>query len=1008
MSLFPAYGDGGLNCQPNIVNTPAQQLATAENAVNIEANWKSNHSYECPAEVAMPSFNASAGSECDSETESSSRSPSPAEIQNAPVQRTLEFDNTVEFYVDKTPNKAQRELGTLPRLSRPQYKVNQRRLADPKQAPRHRLKKGAKKGSRHLKMVVPGVDHALSEEESTQIMQRIKTLKTLVAKEPQQLNNWIELHHLLDHNLTKTNRLAVAEHQLHMLETALQELPGNEKLLQLYVATLSATYPDSEVATQIERLLERHPFEYTLWTALIMTTQGTMARCNVPDVLNIYEQCMRRMNLGQKDTDTNMDTVTDADTDTDDLMLKLFHNCVLFLRQSANCERMFALLKLALELNTQHLSFDCFVARAEVERPLVEYEELVLRSGMPMPEIWTRIERLRQAFNFLPYPELRGPIEEAANAGLDPQRFIYTEDVCRYIYPLKSKDNQLHLMLLAVQLTKLPFVRTNSLADRLSARIDQIGDSEAVEMLLASLSDRHSYLLPLNGSSDHYTEAMLQLAKELYVSPTFMPHFIGNELYEQCLSQLLLKCSEAFSDNPNDEPKRRVFILLWFRFERLRLLLLKLSGKLTDGYVRDARQRQRQLLRLEANRCVTRFYTELGMFEYEALSSDLRVFDKIMNMPADVNDVDLLHANVVYAEMLFAREQYKQAQHILSCLAVQQSPKNSIDPVELESAIRENTRHLCEALRAANEEAAVATEAMPLESYFMPNTLLLLLRVQALLLCMSGRSVEALEMINNNLNHGIFAYVDHLETSKTKIKMERTRCRFMREQLRELQLVVMQLPLVSSSQVFSPRDGRNQLVSMLEQSLLESPRNLAMLHRWSTLSSLPWYKLRGQLVHTKAGILALLHMVIAARCRFIHQIKSKSKKSSAIDEVFSEDVQQEHLENCVRNRVLSMFETFLPTNQYRSKEKAEQYAILRRNSLFWRCYLRCLSNERTSFERSKACLLMALDECPWDKALYMDGVTYVPQEVGNLQDVMTEKQLRIYAIPEELNVLREA
>lgn len=78
-------------------------------------------------------------------------------------------------------------------------------------------------------------------------MQRIQELKTLVAKKPQQLNHWIELHHLLNYNLTKNNRLAVSEHQLHMLEKALQELPGNEKLLQLYVATLSATYPDSEV-----------------------------------------------------------------------------------------------------------------------------------------------------------------------------------------------------------------------------------------------------------------------------------------------------------------------------------------------------------------------------------------------------------------------------------------------------------------------------------------------------------------------------------------------------------------------------------------------------------------------------------------------------------------------------------------------------------------------------------------------------------------------------------------
>lgn len=740
------------------------------------------------------------------------------------------------------------------------------------------------------------------------------------------------------------------------------------------------------MAIKLEQLLEREPYEYTLWIALIMTTQGTMARCNVPDVLSLYEQCMRRMHLGPKHQRVQ----------TDEVMLKLFHNCVLFLRQSANCGHMFALLKLALELNAPHLTFDCFVASAADERPLVEYEELVLRSGMPMPEIWTRIERLRQAYNFLPYPQLRGTAAEGAlSAGLDPQRCIYADDVCHYIHPVKLKENTLHLLLLTVQLTKLPFVRSNSLAERLCARIDQIGDSEAVEMLLASLGDRHSYALPATRSNIDYMDTMLQLAKELYVSPTFMPNSIGHELYEKCLSGLLLKCSEVFTD-AGDEQKRRVFLVLWFRFERLRLRLLKLSGKLSEQYVKEARQRHRQLLRADANRQVKRFYTELAMFEYEAQAGGelkkgawSRVLDNIVDMPAEdeTDKVEQMHALVIYAEMVLSAGERKQALNMLSGLLRQ----GRAGELPSEEVLSLSQQELQQALQQVMNDSC--SRAMPLEDYFRPHRFVVLMHAHCLLLYLLELPQRANELLE-----------EQLLLMEKSTKLETTRRRYLREQLRELQLLLLQLPQPGRS---SGSASGSSLVGVLEKSLQEFPRNLLILQRWSTLLILPWYKVRGGLVHTKAGILALLHMIIASRCRFMQQQQQQQQSHAQADDLLYAQ-QQQHMEFLVRNRVLSMFETFLPTNPNRSAEEAEQYAVLRRNSLYWRCYLRSLSNERTSFERSKACLLMALDECPWDKALYMDGAIYVPQEVANLQDVMTEKQLRIYAIPEELNVLRGA
>lgn len=40
------------------------------------------------------------------------------------------------------------------------------------------------------------------------------------------------------------------------------------------------------------------------------------------------------------------------------------------------------------------------------------------------------------------------------------------------------------------------------------------------------------------------------------------------------------------------------------------------------------------------------------------------------------------------------------------------------------------------------------------------------------------------------------------------------------------------------------------------------------------------------------------------------------------------------------------------------------------------------------------------------QALYLDGTILVPQELAHIQDLIIEKQLRIHAMPEELEILR--
>lgn len=767
---------------------------------------------------------------------------------------------------------------------------------------------------------------------------------------------------------------------------------------ELITTTYSLFY--FQVATLIERMLEKNPFEYTLWTALIMATQGTMARCNVPDVMRIYENSMRRMHLGHTDaTSKKFDSV-----DTDPIMMKLFNNCCLFLRQSGNLNQLFGLIRLSLELNFPGQAMDFLEATAADEQPLIEYEELVLSSGLPMAQIWIRVELLRQAFHYLPYPQMRHSDADAVEGGLDTQRFVFTSDVCRYAYPLKAPDNRLQLMLLVVQLMKMPISTSECLAERLGTRTDQFGDSDAVEMMLAGLADRSSYAVLVEQSLD-FEKNLMALAKDLSVTPSYLPHMIGSEMYAATVGKLLLGAAASFRSS---EPRRQIFVVLWFRLQRLILLSRKVNGKMDADKLHDMRCALRHMVARDENRDVTRMYVEYGTWEFERLERHddpdraFKIFFKIVQVEAHEGDLltcpQMMHAYVVFAEMLIGHNRRANALHLLCCLNMG-VVVNTLSQDEATCMMRSSDRGL-ELL--TNEVRAL--DAMPstmlLEEYFQPHKLLLYARARCLMLCLFGRSEEANSLL-----------LDLLADPLSKAQAETSeRRRFLREQMMEVRMVVLQLPIPAPLPLDLTDAAMSQepptpsfvatrgklLVSLVQSALEEFPRNMAMLLRWSTFSTLEWHKLRGQLIRTEAGVASLLHMVVASSCRF----------GASMQQTEGAGGLQVHIQTAVRNRVMSMFETFLPTNPNRTEVEARQWAVLRKNSLYWRLYLRCLTDVNASFERSKECLLSALDECPWDKAIYLDGATHVPQELGHLQDLMAEKQLRMFAVPEELDILR--
>jgi hypothetical protein len=74
--------------------------------------------------------------------------------------------------------------------------------------------------------------------------------------------------------------------------------------------------------------------------------------------------------------------------------------------------------------------------------------------------------------------------------------------------------------------------------------------------------------------------------------------------------------------------------------------------------------------------------------------------------------------------------------------------------------------------------------------------------------------------------------------------------------------------------------------------------------------------------------------------------------------------------------------------------------------IIWRLYLRYVGSRGTP-DKIKSIFYKALEDCPWVRSLYLQGASLLPEELGNIQDLIVEKELRLHVAPEELEILRK-
>uniref|UniRef100_T1GFQ0 Uncharacterized protein n=1 Tax=Megaselia scalaris TaxID=36166 RepID=T1GFQ0_MEGSC len=741
--------------------------------------------------------------------------PPPEKIRKLDSEST--FTGSEDYYVDKKPMKSYFKVETLYKPACPEYK-----LKHPNQT-----------SSKDTQITEEDFDFKLSE------------YNTNVIRFSKNVDYWIKLVQFQDEAPYKWTSLVLAEKKLDIIERALYHIPGNEELYKLYIEMINICFASYEVSKKLEIQISKNPTNYFLWNAYIMTSQCSMARCLVPDILKLYEKSMRELYKRSKSDDQTM--------------LKMFKNVAIFLKQSGLFEQFFALLKLGLELNVDPNSFN-FQNNPDAQNTLIEYEELVLKSGLPMTEIWLRIEKLRQNYYFLPCPP-------GYKSSSDPQRIVFNEDVCHYIYPLSNNENSFYMILQILYMLKFPIFSSSCFRNKFNL---ELKDSDGLEEYF--------------------------LCKELVVGPTFLNNVIGHELYSNTLKELLLLCSECFKNR--DEQKRILFLYLLLKFERLLLVLEKVSGKYNEEYGKKLRSKVKKILKKDENRNVLNFYSEYILMEYEMDKMDTVeniyqiAFASEKYLSEETRCSEVYYGVASYVEILLKKGDFDKALRLIL----------GGDDVTDSSKLIVLRKLIEKVSNIVSIEKNISI--MELEQYVLPDHFINLLKIRIYYQCLLGQNLEAIEALEKILQFFI---------------EKNDRHQFLREEVLQILLKIMQWP------------GKNCIVSnvlffdKISSAIEEFPENLFFLSTAVLIQNQPWYKIRKLL--SQKSVASVIFQIVGIRIRFL------------------------------LNR--------------------EMY----------------LDND--------------INECPWNKALYVDGCIYVPQEVPHLQDLLIEKQLRIYALPEELDILRE-
>lgn len=626
-------------------------------------------------------------------------------------------------------------------------------------------------------------------------------------------------------------------------------------------------------------------------------------------------------------------------------------------------EQFFALLALALELNVSEDRFSNIEPKDTDPNSLIQYEEIVLNCGLPMNEIWLRVEKLRQNFYFLPCPMNR--------SCSDPQRVVLNEDILHFIYPMSNREHAFRLVCIVLKLLKIPLIDSAQLKQYTfnaynSNNCDNLCDFDSIEDITPMFLHR-----TISGGNPNIDDILWRIIRDYVIGPSYITTLIGHELYIRYISEVLLQLADCYATMRAEHPsKRNMFILLLLRLERIVMIFEFHMDKWNENKTKRLRTKIKNLLKRDENRNCLTFYVEFAQIEY-----DLKRFEQaehiyvaaISQSNPQTDDhctrSEYWYICISYVEMLIREQKTVKALNLLNTMAMDNK------------------------LFAQDDGAENLTEATPSQATNLLAAKKLDERLKAI--CFIERNVTIMEVvqifqpdyllcvIKANIYHKLLWHkskadaVQQMEQLLKTFPEKNPRHQYIREQLYEFYADLLQykmkIQLGSGSSSSSSSHGvwqisaEHALFDMIGRALNEFPTNTYLLKCAAMCHNQPWHRVRG-IFSKYASPISTVFLIAAVRYRckqYVQTEQCDENGQSTVDlDSWTMPIapNTDDLDQAYKIRMINFL-----------RKCTDHEAPTSKNSLVWRFYLRYMLEIGYGFEKFRDILLTALNECPWNK-----------------------------------------
>ena len=431
--MFPAYkessptpGTSG-KYKDYVKGRPNNKLFFLGNIQAAKRDWLQNETYDS-IPVASSSIQLFPQESIEDEPEATKETRI-KEVKNPPVDQFSKL-----FYEHNKRAKEFLNMINLPRSALPKY--HRSRYSSPKKEPFIRYYKQLKK--------IKKLNRA-SERDQEELSVKEENFRQQLAKYPHDEEQWLKYYQFKQESYSFSELNEKLKFEL--IEKSLHFNNDSSELKEIYLELLPKIHPIDKVVQIIDELIAKEPRDFVLRNAMLICSQTSMVQCTTAEISKLYEQTMKTMYVSNNDV----------------VMLRLFQSVCLFLRQSGLSEQFFAVLQLMLNLNVSNSpDLTRIYSSQEIQNKfLIDYEELVLKSELPMNELWWRIEKLRSICNFLPV--INANSANPDDIASDPQRFVFNEDIFSFTFPIQNPAYKFDFFMMVLNLLKYPFVNKQSI-----------------------------------------------------------------------------------------------------------------------------------------------------------------------------------------------------------------------------------------------------------------------------------------------------------------------------------------------------------------------------------------------------------------------------------------------------------------------------------------------------------------------------------------------------------------